>query len=73
MAPPTSRIARLKDFLAFVTDQMLQFWPPYRIELEDEKTRTRVVPLRSQKTPEPEAPAPSSADEMPADRSARRG
>jgi hypothetical protein len=73
MAPQTSRIARLKEFLAFVIDQALQFWPPYRTEIEGEGTRARVVPLRSQKTAEPEAPAPLHADQAPADRSARRG
>ena len=30
-----SRIARLQGFLAFVADQVLQFWPPYRTETED--------------------------------------
>ena len=37
MAPQTSRIMRLKEMLAFVSDLGLQFWPPYRTETEDEK------------------------------------
>jgi len=32
MASPPARLARLRKFLAFIADQLLQFWPPYRHE-----------------------------------------
>lgn len=38
MAPQT-RSARLKHFLAFVADQLLLFWPAYRLEIEDKDVR----------------------------------
>jgi hypothetical protein len=34
MAAPTSRLGQLKEMLAFLADQVQQFWPPYRIETE---------------------------------------
>ncbi|MGC1459054.1 MAG: hypothetical protein WA825_12310 [Steroidobacteraceae bacterium] len=37
MASQTSRIMRLKEMLGFVSDLGLQFWPPYRTEIEDEE------------------------------------
>lgn len=33
--------ARVRSMIAFIADQLLQFWPPYRIEHEGRDQQTR--------------------------------
>ena len=69
MTSPT-RITRLKHWMAFVADQVLQFWPAYRMEIEDEEARPPVIPIRGRHRPE--AAAANHAEQLTADPPARR-